>query len=276
VRLTTCLLALILAACSVSRLPEKDYARKLTEINRVWDLTRDMHPAWSQLQPVCVISGQRYCLFHPQEDGSWRPVRTGRLEMAVPVGIRAAFPLPFADGEMACVIDSTGLDSPREIAVVFHEFVHCFQFNTCEMTIKNQMEIGREGAASGNGMWELNYPFPYADSLVTRDYLSMIDAAERGDTLETRRLRGRIHDRVSARDWEYLTWQEFKEGSARWLENRLRAKLNLEPARSMRTPPMNRVTLYEGGDRLIRLLTASRPDLGNDFPALWAAIRDDH
>jgi hypothetical protein len=79
---------------------------------------------------------------------------------------------------------------------------------------------------------------------------------------------------LSARDFEYLVWQEWKEGTARNLENAIRDRLGLAANHGGTQPPYSRITFYAGGDRFIRWLTARDPALIADLPRLFAAMRD--
>ena len=66
-----------------------------------------------------------------------------------------------------------------------------------------------------------------------------------------------------------MIWQEWKEGFARYIENKLRRKLELEERRGPLTPPFDRVTFYTGGALFISLLVEEDESLEEDIEALF-------
>jgi hypothetical protein len=64
-------------------------------------------------------------------------------------------------------------------------------------------------------------------------------------------------------DYEYMVWVAWKEGFARYIENRIRRRYGLEPNLGGREQPFDRVTFYNGGEKLITYLAAQR---GGKFP----------
>ena len=266
-----CATALLLSACAKTELEPESFMPGLARVTDVWQTARTIHPAWHKLYPICLTDGESFILFHPEANGEWSVADRGKVNMELPKGIQAAFPMPFHNYEMACVLDVKRFASLEDMTVVFHEFVHCYQMEICDAELKANLLVAQENKHT-NGMWELMYPFPYDKGEIGESYLQMIDAADRGDREAVVALRAKIRDSVSRQDWEYLTWQEFKEGTARWLQNVLAARIGARPARSSRTLPIDRVTLYEGGERVILLLNEENPELGTHFPALWQAI----
>ena len=64
-------------------------------------------------------------------------------------------------------------------------------------------------------MWELEHPFPYGDADFVRDYKDLLSALGTGDEGRVVSIRKALKERLSWEDWEYMTWQEWKEGTAR-------------------------------------------------------------
>jgi hypothetical protein len=92
------------------------------------------------------------------------------------------------------------------------------------------------------------------------------------DEATARRERAALKKALSADDWGYLTWQEWKEGLARYLENRMRGVAGLPENVGGEEGPYNRVTFYRGGDLLIRFLERRQPGVVNDMEKLYRAI----
>ncbi len=244
----------------------------LHPITKMWQTAKTMHPAWEKLYPICIASGDDFYLYQPSSNGTWTLTKTENRSGQVPKEIRAAYPVDFADNQIVCVIDPSVLANQKQIITVFHEFVHCYQFNTCEFSIKDSLQVNQDAMAQKNWMWELNYPFPYDNIKVTKTYLTMIAAAKQGKVKQVGILRGKLRSLLTKQEWEYLSWQEFKEGTARYLQNELNAKYGYPRATSSHQKPLNRVIFYEGGDYMIRMLLKSNPDMINDLPALWIAL----
>jgi hypothetical protein len=146
-------------------------------------------------------------------------------EFQIPVGVRAAMPLPFWENRMACVITPEIFAETGGYAVIFHEFVHCYQWETCELRLKTSLRIYKTAMERKDFMWELQYPFPYRDEEIAADYGAMLEALVTEDEKRAASLREAIRDRLSPEEWEYMTWQEWKEGTARYLENEIKARL---------------------------------------------------
>ncbi len=265
------ILVLAFAGCASQTEKQIKHLQKLTEITEIWQTAKEIHPAWAKLYPVCLIDGKKYTLYTPDENGEWKLTGAGIYPNPLPKGIKAAFRIPVNNYEMACVLDTNSFSTKEDMTIVFHEFVHCYQAYSCEEDIKSGLKVAQENQDTG-GMWELQYPFPYDNELVGKTYIEMTEAAKRGDRDEVVRLRRIIQQNVSEQDWEYMCWQEFKEGTARWLQNVLSERLGAKPATSGHSLPINRVIFYEGGEMIIRLLTKDNESIGEDFPGLWQEI----
>jgi len=252
---------------------DASYQKGLQHITTMWHSLKGLHPAWEKLYPVCIAHGDNYYLYVATPQGDWSLEQIVNRPGQVPQEIRAAYPLDFADNQIACVIDPSVFEDQKQMIIVFHEFVHCYQFNTCEAEIKGSLEVCRAEMMKQNWMWELNYDFPYNDRKVAKTYLAMIKAARQGKSDRVRKLRSQLRSMISEQDWEYLTWQEFKEGTARYLENELNARYGYRLSTSSSKQPLNRVIFYEGGERMIRLLIKANPSVATDLPLLWHALR---
>jgi hypothetical protein len=79
--------------------------------------------------------------------------------------VRAAFPLEFYDNKACVLVSGDIFDSVQEQVTIFHEFVHCYQFNTCEVELRSGLELARNSENSEDYYWELQYPFPYYEAI---------------------------------------------------------------------------------------------------------------
>lgn len=244
----------------------------LAHIFAVQRQIRDLHPAFAQVYPVALAVDGRFDVYAP-DPAAGRFTLAGQVPagMPVPDGVRAAFPLdPFG---FVCVVTGEVFDEPHGYATIFHEFVHCYQGTTCERDLRQSLALARESEAAGAFMWELQHPFPYGDPAFADAYAAWLDALESGDDDDAAgAARGRVRAALASRDFEYLVWQEWKEGTARYLENASRERLGLDANHGGIQPPYSRITFYAGGDRFIRWLAARDPALVADLPRLFAAM----
>ncbi len=247
-----------------------------TPLKKIFDLEArfaPLHPALGKVYPVAIVENKTFFIFEPAaEEKAYRLVYTGPDTFDIPTGIRAAMPLGFWDNRMACVVTGEVFGEPAGYVFIFHEFVHCAQWGSCEQKLKDGLSIFQEAMKGKNYMWELQYPFPYASPAFTATYEALIKAWQANDAKAAGSLRARLKAALSPAEWEYLTWQEWKEGLARYLENRMRAVLSLPENRGGEKPPFSRVTFYRGGDELIRFLERRRPGTVDDMEALYRVI----
>ena len=171
-------------------------------------------------------------------------------------GIRAAFPLQATQGRPACVVGEDIFESEEDLILLLHEFVHCSQGNTVEYEIKATLAIATEATDRGDFMWELEHPFPYADPEFVRSYSSMNASFQVGDDERALAERAALRKHLSAIDYEYMVWEEWKEGLARYLENRIQERRDLPVNTFGDEPPYDRVAFYNGGALWIGLSRA--------------------
>jgi hypothetical protein len=245
----------------------------LERIFAVLDKAKDIHPAFETPYPVAIVDGGRIRIYEP--DAARRAyvlAAEAQDKYGVPKGVRAAMPLDVWENRIACVVTPDVFGEPGGYSVILHEFVHCYQWTTSEPRLKGVLGIFRSAMERKDYMWELQYPFPYVDPAFVRDYGDMLVALDSGDGAHALAARKALKARLSAGEWEYMTWQEWKEGTARYLENELKARLGLPPNTGGLKPPFARVTFYAGGERLIRLLDSLDPGLARNIEALYLRI----
>lgn len=115
-------------------------------------------------------------------------------------------------------------------------------------------------------MWELDYPFPYSDSALAACYTSLLSSTTVQAILT---IHQQLKAMLSHEEYEYLIWQEWKEGLARYLENRVRQRLELPENRGGATLPFERRSFYAGGAQFIALLATEEPAVVQDIRRLF-------
>ena len=150
--------------------------------------------------------------------------------------------------------------------------MHCTQYEICEMKLKEQLEIYKQAMAEQDYMWELNHPFPYQDSAFVEVYSFFINALDANDSAKVLECRDDLKRLLDTKDYEYMVWQEWKEGFARLIENRILVRLGYEENHYGADQPYHRVTFYEGGSKYIAFLISTNQDLETDIQSLFAKI----
>jgi hypothetical protein len=227
-------------------------------MNRIFQIQnniQDIHPFLKRVFPIGIAENGQISVYEPVFPGdSYQFVEMLHLPMPVPPGVRAAFPLDPDGSRMACVVTGDVFGSLDGYVTIFHEFIHCQQFEICEFKIKQFLEIFRQAQANNDFMWEINHPFPYADYQFSLLYAEFLKKASQGDLDEVRSIRVELGQHLNQVDYEYMIWQEWKEGLARWVENRINSRLGLPINQGGWSPPFSRVSFYAGGEQMVNLI----------------------
>lgn len=249
------------------------YKNQLVRVFEYRDSLKGVHPFVSGLYPIAIAEDGYFYVFDLDETRKeYRIVAYEEIEMKVPRGVRAAFPLQFYDNRCACVVTGDVFHSPQGYVTIFHEFIHCHQWHTVEPELRKQLPLAQKALEKGNNMWEMNHPFPYNDHWFTETYGNFIKAAGEHDMVKVQYLRNELREILNEDDYQYMVWQEWKEGFALYIENKMRKHLNLPVNVVGRNDPYNRTVFYAGGEAIISLLTESDPGLQNDLVTLFHNI----
>ena len=246
---------------------------ELARISTYREKVADLHPAFAKTYPVALVEDGQMTVFEPGTDGkTWTQAAQAPVKPPMPAGVRAAMPLGFWGNRMACVVTPDVFSQPDGYAFILHEFVHCYQWETVEGKLKEGLEINREAMAKHDFMWELQYPFPYENAEIKRVYGLWQAALENGRMKKAGHWRSRLRKGLNSHDWEYMTWQEWKEGLARYLENLVRGRFGMGINLPDANPPFDRVSFYRGGELFISRLQKSEPGLDKDSERLYRRI----
>lgn len=249
------------------------YRHPLVRVFEYRDSLEGVHPFVRNLYPIAIAEDGHFYVFDLNDSlGEYRIMTHQEIEMKVPKGIRAAFPLSFYDNKCACVVSGEVFDTPQGYVTIFHEFIHCHQWNTVEPGIRQRLPLAMESEKNGDYMWEINYDFPYHDKWFEQTYSEFIKAASEHDTTMVAHLRAELATMLNDDDYQYMVWQEWKEGFALLIENKMRMHLGLEPNNVGRQTPYNRTVFYAGGSAFIDHLTKQQPELLTDLEALFITM----
>lgn len=250
---------------------EEKYERKLQMISEMQSGAKQVNKIFSKFYPIALLDGKLIYLFEA-EDGFYKFVKKVNIQNDYPAKIRAAFNLPENDFAMTCVVSKGALNKLEERILIYHEFVHCYQAETCEESIKSDLDIYQKAMAIKDYMWEINYEFPYDNLVLETIYKESMLALEKGDKEEASAQRRLLFSKLNKDQRDYLMWQEWKEGYARYTENQLREFFQVRKNAFGRNEKLSRISFYVGGELLINHLVKDAPELKNDLGKLWGAI----
>jgi hypothetical protein len=263
----------LLAQNKTSNQVVEKYLPKLEKIFKLHEIVKQIHPTLEHVYPVAIAEDRQFYVFEPTANDTYHLLKQIPISSTIPKGIRAAYPLQENDNKMTCVITGEVFDSMDGYAIIFHEFVHCEQFSTVEMKLKENLEIFQIAMKKQDWMWELNFPLPYSKKEFTETYATLFLAMDKNNMAAVKDVRGTLKQILSKKEYSYMTWVEWKEGFARWVENKVRNKFRIRENHGGRVESFDRTTFYEGGSQLIELAFKSDPQIVQDLEKLYAFIR---
>ncbi len=250
------------------------YSDKFKGLLKLQDEVKSIHPLLHEHYPIAIVEDKQLHIFDYSK-GMYSLSHTEPDTMDLPGGIRAAFPLACMPNQVAVVVTGDVFDTISEQVIMFHEFVHCYQYHTCEIQLREQIDLAKRSANSANYSWELNYPFPYSDNQFSEITRSIFDGLDRKDHRLIGLLRRKLKDYLTMEQVEYMVWQEWKEGLARYIENQVKFSLGIPLNHGGREEPYRRTTFYEMGSQLINLIVESSPGSLNRIEELYYALKND-
>lgn len=242
---------------------EHEFANRMKEllndkVVNAFHQIKSLDMSLSELHPVAIVNENIFYVFDYDNDMNEYAykMKSGLQGVTVPMNILAAFPLDFYHGKPSAIISENALKNQKDIVSIFHEFVHCYQYETCEIEIKKRLKISEIKLKTNDSMWELNHPFPYEDSQFVKIFTGMneLSSYETADFYRMTSYYGKLAGILNETDYEYMIWQEWKEGYARFIENRIRSFFGLEQNIQELKEPFCRVSFYESGSRHISFL----------------------
>lgn len=247
--------------------PKAQAMPPLQQIFAVQQTIQDIHPFLEKLFPIAIVKNEQFFIYDVDPNGQrYRLVKEVATPMPIPDKVRAAFPLDSYDDRMVCVVTGDVFDETAGYVTIFHEFIHCQQFERGEQQVKQTLGLARKAQAANDFMWELNHSFPYAAPDFMQTYQSFLEKWVLEEMLAERK---HLKNILSPDDYDYMVWQEWKEGFARFIENQIRRRLGLPENHGGRDQPFNRVLFYAGGAHFIQALGQQEPQLTTDIEELF-------
>ena len=240
----------------------------IKQIFKIFEKINNLDKSLEQLYPIAVVENNVFFVFDLNLSGNQYEYKMDfPSQMILPNEILAAFPLEGYDGKMAAAVTHKAFDNIEGIVFIFHEFVHCFQYYHYEMKIKETLTIAQEAEKKHDYMWELNYPFPYNNEEFIRKTMEL------NNGYDIRKYHTELKIILNEKEFEYMIWQEWKEGYARYIENMIREKTGIKRNRKILKPPFDRVCFYEIGSKYIEVLINRKIELKNNLEKIFYEIK---
>lgn len=252
---------------------EEQTINKLSKLFTIRDKVKDIHPFLKNLYPVAVSRGDSLYIFSSAEE-SYKLEKVIPAPFKIPQGIRAAFPLAGYDNKPACVVTEDVFYNDEGYTIILHEFMHCAQFEGVENKIKMELQIMKTAMEKNNYSWELNHPFPYENKKFIEFYSQYVNALENDNINGAMNIKTILKGSLSKEDYEYLVWEEWKEGFARFIENKVKERMSINENTGGKGEPYNRVSFYYSGDKLIHLISLDNNKLLNNLEELFEYIKN--
>ena len=247
------------------------FAQKLNNLMSIHSNVKKIHTSLSNLYPVAITDPDenKLIIYDVNSSGKYEYITEEKVGVTLPKKVRASFPVEFYDSKSCCVVSEDIFEENNSFVTFFHEFVHCYQYDYCETDIKESLSIVE---SNDNLNWELEHPFPYDSKLFKKQYDNITKSIKMKDKDKLKREFKEIKTKIEKQDYEYMIWQIWKEGFARFIENEIRSKYNLQENKSGKNPPYNRISFYYLGDKLISFLNETNEKIIKDIRSLFDVL----
>lgn len=248
-------------------------AKQVTLMSKIHELHKQLKVidgALSQLYPVTIVKEDTFFVFDLDITGENYELKLEYpTPMQIPKGVLAAFPLDFYNMKSSAIVSEEVFDSLEGYVFIFHEFVHCFQWENCEKELRETLGIQKKAREENDIMWEITYSFPYENSNFIEKTMELDNYFSTRDYNSFLNYHKEISEHLNQIDFEYMIWQEWKEGFARYIENLIRDRLGINRNTNKLQTPFDRVCFYEIGSKYIDLLLDMNTGLKGNIKDLY-------
>jgi len=242
----------------------------MDNLTKMHDMLKHIHVSLEKLYPIAVVNNGYFYIFDIDELGAkYEFKHKAETDLPDDVDWLAAFDLESYNDRLAAVIGKNILENPENHVFVFHEFVHCYQGETVEKEIKNSLAVFKEEMAKKNYSWEINYPFPFNDEYFISKTSELSDYLINENFEKIVNYHNDMRVFLKKTEFEYMIWQEWKEGFARYVENLIRKELGLKLNTNILIKPFERENFYDIGSKYIEMLIKNDKELNNDISKLF-------
>ncbi len=237
---------------------------QLTSLRKIPELHKQLKSidkSLEKLYPVTIVENDTFFVFDLDSKGeNYEFKQEYPTPMKMPSSILAAFALDFYNMKPSAIVTKGAFNNLEGYVFIFHEFVHCYQWEKCEYDIRKVLEIEKIYKSDGNFMWEITHPFPYEDHNFINKTMELDNFDKSKDLNNFIKYHMYMRKHLSSIDFEYMIWQEWKEGYARYIENKIRKEIGLNLNINNLQAPFSRVCFYEIGSSYVDLIINFREE----------------
>ena len=242
----------------------------LENIIKVHNKIKHIHISLGKLYPITIINDGYFYVFDVSEAGhKYEFKRKVETSVVVSGEILTAFNLDFYDMKPSVVISKNMIENLGNDILVLHEFVHCFQLESGAVEIRNGLSIQAQEMVKNNYSWEINFPFPYNNKYFINKTMELAGDFSNGNYENVEVYRNCMRAYLHKAEYEYMIWQQWKEGFARYVENLIRRELGLRLNGNILAEPFGRVHFYEIGNKYIEMLLEKEKGLNENIVKLF-------
>lgn len=212
---------------------------------------------------IGIADRKEITLYYGKSIKDYEEIKRVSFPFELDPGTRAAFPVE-ENGQSAAILGKDVFSTVEDMVVVIHEFVHCKQFETCYLKLKEELDIFQHYKSLNNYMWEIEHPFPYQNEDIKALYADYCRSLKNGTEKEIHGSKRKLKEKLYKMDFEYMVWTEWNEGFARYIENQLRKLTGLEVKENLRELN-DRVNFYECGELFIKRFNLTNEPLETIF-----------
>ena len=254
---------------SISKFYYEKYLVKLEKLVELHGKIKDIDNSLSTLFPVAIVENNNFLVFDfDKKSKKYFFVKKYPTPMPIPQGIKAAFDLQEYESKMAAVLSADTFDLLEGYVFTFHEFVHCYK-QRYEAKLKTGLGVYHDAMKKKDYMWEISYAFPYEDKTFIQETEELGGYFNDTDANRINNYYRCMKDHLKDFDYEYMVWKQWKEGYARYIENKLRANLGLKRNSQEITRPFNRISFYEIGSRYIDFILRKEAEKRDNIEGLF-------
>ncbi|MCK4979521.1 MAG: hypothetical protein KAS62_03950 [Candidatus Delongbacteria bacterium] len=220
-------------------------SQKFIEIDKIFKLAFENGLIFTK-HPIAIADGKNISVYDGDQIKDYKLVKESEFPFEMPPMVQASFTLEFYDNKSAAVLGKDVFSTTEDFITILHEFVHCYQWETCELDIKEQLKIYDHYKSKKDGMWELNHSFPYENEKIIALFEKYFNELSYQNIENAMKYKKEIADNLSDVDYEYMVWQEWKEGYARFIENRILELMNMTLIKGY-SKLQGRVSFYDSG-----------------------------
>lgn len=122
----------------------KEQEKSLAKIHELYDRVKVLDNSLEKLYPVAIVEEDTFYVFDLNSRNEYKFVMEHPTPMPLPKGVMAAFPLEFYNMSPSAVVSKEIFNSLEGYVFIFHEFVHCYQWENGENELKENLEIAKK------------------------------------------------------------------------------------------------------------------------------------